>query len=382
MNTATKLPRGIQMRGDSVVVYFTTADGKPVRRSMGRVTPKFAAQQREIWLREIAEGRYVKPVAVVEPVPVPVLLFSTICERAIESYKRHKRCWDVIQSRVAVFKEWFPSRAADSITTIEIDEHLQANTGEGHGAEWSKTTANEYRATLLRIYVLAIAKGLLTFNPAKNADRYLIKNRRKRVLSAKEEIALRAAITAKYPDKMPELDLSLHTGMRRSNIYGQHNKNREHMDPLNWDDVSLDFRMISLKRSKSGEGYNVPLNQTALAALRVLRARGEGKGDVVRKPSGLALKSCRKWFENCLTTAGIQDFRWHDLRHTFATRLRANGVQIEDIKHLLGHDIGSMTELYANPDMSLLLKAVQTLDSTVTETVTPNVAEFRTSAVA
>jgi integrase len=382
MNTATKLPRGIRER-NGVLVAYLTINGKESKRTIGMCTVAAAIVQRAKWLEEIRLGTYNPKPAAADPVAkAEPISFAAIADRAIEYYKRHARCWDAVETRVKLFKVWFAGRAAASVTTIEIDEHLHANTGT-LGLKWSRTTSNEYRVTLLRIYSLAIDKGLLTHNPATKADRYKGKARRKRVLLPHEEVALRAAITADYPDKMPELDLALNTGVRRSNIYGIFNKHRAHMEPLQWENVSLDFKVMTLPRSKSGEGYQLPLNQAAIAALKVLQARGDGTGQVVRKRSGLALKSCRRWFENCLATAKIENFCWHDLRHTFATRLRANRVPIEDIRHLLGHDIASMTELYANPDLGLLHEAVATLDrKPEQQTGTSNVTEIRKSDAA
>ena len=68
-------------------------------------------------------------------------------------------------------------------------------------------------------------------------------------------------------------------------------------------------------------------------------------------------------FPNCLAKASIEDFRWHDLRHTFASRLRRNGIPLEDIALLLDHGIPElrMTLRYAHPDMDRVHKAVATL---------------------
>jgi site-specific recombinase XerD len=57
------------------------------------------------------------------------------------------------------------------------------------------------------------------------------------------------------------------------------------------------------------------------------------------------------------------DFHWHDLRHTFATRLRRNGVPLEDIADLLGHRGLAMTKRYAHTDMSRLRQAVRLLST-------------------
>jgi integrase len=77
---------------------------------------------------------------------------------------------------------------------------------------------------------------------------------------------------------------------------------------------------------------------------------------------GIELKSGRKWFEKCRAEANIENFHWHDLRHTFATRLGAASVQFHHIEYLLGHDTDNITLRHAYPDMALLHEAVAILD--------------------
>jgi integrase len=374
-----KLPRGIRRRGDSLVVHFTR-DGRKESRSLGRVSVKFAQQQRAILLREIAENRYVKPKPRTD-----LVLFSDICDKAVKYFKNYTRAWDAIESRVARFKQWWPKRTAESITATEIDEMLLANVAP-RGLRWTQCTSNEYRISLLRIFKLAIERGELTVNPAATAKRHKIENARERELSLVEEDALRAVIRTKYPHKEPELDLALHLGCRRSNLYGQHNGKRKPMEPLQWADVNLGFRVVTFKRSKSGKSYKVPVNDTALAAFKKLRERcadpEQPTGAVIRKPSGIELQSSRRWFENCLTEAKIKDFRWHDFRHTFGTRLRAEHVQVEDIRYLLGHGAKSITERYAHVVSDVLRAAVAKLDrKTNTQTETERRTERRTAPV-
>jgi integrase len=349
--------------------YLTLPDGKVQMRTCKHLTPKMAAKLRAKWQTQIDEGTYFKPKPRTE-----LVLFADICDKAEEYYKTYTRGWDAIGGRIARFKEWWPNRTAESISTEEIAEHLKANVAPD-GLKWSKTTANEYRVSLLRIFALAIERKELTVNPAATVKRHKLENSRVRQLSFAEEDSLRAAIRKLYPHKECELDLLLHLGCRRSNLYGQHNRKRAPMSPLNWLDVNLDFRVVSFPRSKSGNGYEVPINETALAALKTLRERGDGTGVVIRKPSGLTLHSCRRWFENCLADAGIEDFRIHDLRHTFASRLRRAKTPLEDIRYLLGHSAKSITERYAHPDLDSLRADVAKLDRR-TETVTPAILEF------
>jgi integrase len=381
MKTET-LPRGIRRRGSSLVAYLTKTDGAFELRTIGNVTLKCAKRQREIWQREIEENKYVKPKPRTD-----LILFSDICDRALEHYKNYTRCWDAAESRIARFKDWWPNRTAESIDTKEINAKLLANVAP-RGLEWTETTSNEYRVTLLRIYALAIKRGELTVNPAESAERYKLENARIRELSLTEEDALLTVIRKKYPAKEVEFDLALHLGCRRSNLYGQFNAKRKPMDPLDWTDVNLDFRVITFLRSKSGKPYKVPINDTAFAAFKTLRDRcadpEHPAGAVIRKPSGIELQSSRRWFENCLTEAKVKNFHWHDLRHTFGTRLRAENVQIEDIRYLLGHGAKSITERYAHANIDVLRAAVAKLDrktenQTDTKTDTSAVLQFRTA---
>jgi integrase len=360
-----KAERGIGRRGKSFQVYLTHEDGRVERRSMKNVTLKMAIKQRVVWQREIEEGKYIKKVP-----RAARILFSAIADKAVEHAKNYKRVWDADEGRLKLMKEWWSGKYADEISTPEIDAKLLETM---RARKWTETTSNEYRVVLVHAFKLAIDRGEVTVNPAQKAHRYKLHNERKRELSADEETRLRAAIVENYPHKIHELDLALHCGARRSNLYGISTKGRKPMPPLDWKDVDLNFKVIQFPRAKGGDGYTVPLNSVALAALKKLRERSpDGCGPVVRKPSGLTLQSCRKWFENCLAKAGIEDFRYHDLRHTFGTRLRRNGVPLEDIALLLDHDVPElrMTLRYAHADLDRLFKAVATLEtSTKTDTL-------------
>lgn len=78
---------------------------------------------------------------------------------------------------------------------------------------------------------------------------------------------------------------------------------------------------------------------------------------------GHALKTPREWFASACQLANITDLRWHDLRHTFASRLVMAGVGLRDVQELMGHKTIAMTCRYAHLAPSHQLEAVRRLDT-------------------
>src|SRR5439155_16014389 len=111
-----------------------------------------------------------------------------------------------------------------------------------------------------------------------------------------------------------------HTGMRPSEQYA-----------LAWDRIDLVRRFVTIPKSKNGKLRHIPLNSTALAAFQALFSRSCGEGPVFANSQGGALKGYRHWFEPAIQTAGVRDFTWYCLRHTFASRLVMAVVGLETV---------------------------------------------------
>src|SRR5216683_4389847 len=118
---------------------------------------------------------------------------------------------------------------------------------------------------------------------------------------------------------------------------------------LTWDMVDWKGRMLNITPTKNEEPIHVPLNDVAIAALKLVHGRGGRRGRVFQSAkTGEPLENGRHWFDDAVIEAGIKNFRWHDLRHTFASRLRMKGAPLEDIADLLGHKSLTMTRRYAH----------------------------------
>jgi len=99
-----------------------------------------------------------------------------------------------------------------------------------------------------------------------------------------------------------------------------------------------------------------------LAALEVFRSRGDGTGRVVRNLAGEPLGGYNHWFWRALREAKIEDFHWHDLRHTGASRLLMRGASLPAVQEFLGHKSLAMTMRYAHLSHEYQLGVVELLD--------------------
>lgn len=119
--------------------------------------------------------------------------------------------------------------------------------------------------------------------------------------------------------------------------------------------------IITISRSKHGENNHIPVNSAAEAAHHTLVTRANGLAYVCPGQDGEWNRDWERWFERCVQAAGVPDFRWHDLRHTFASRMVMAGVNLRTVQKLLGHKGILMTMRYAHLTPAHLRDAVERL---------------------
>ncbi len=299
----------------------------------------------------------------------PSINFSQLVGDALAYSKRNKRSYKTDVPRFASLKEWFGSHAAEELTPKDIESTL-ARAAEKE--KWAPSTFNHYRSLMSLSYRLGILNRKVTSNPARSVTHRREDNNRVRFLTVEEEKKLRKVIEAKWASHMPELDLAINTGLRKGSQYS-----------LTWEMVDWNGRMLNVPRTKNEEPIHVPLNDAAIAALRVVHDRGDGRGRVFQSArTGEPLENGRHWFDDAVVEAKIKNFRWHDLRHTFASRLRMKGAPLEDIADLLGHKSLTMTRRYAHLGPNKLHAVVSLLGASATTTATgENGPEAGTSQV-
>lgn len=139
---------------------------------------------------------------------------------------------------------------------------------------------------------------------------------------------------------MPMVLLSLHTGLRRGELFS-----------LRWDNINFDRAILTVRgdTAKSGKTRYIPLNAQALQILKDWRKRYEGNDWIfANAKTGESFGHVKTAWTKILTSAKIENFRWHDMRHHFASKLVMAGVDLNTVRELLGHSDIKMTLRYAH----------------------------------
>jgi len=245
-------------------------------------------------------------------------------------------------------------------------------------------TVNRAGTRLKAALSKAIEWGFLETHPLKNLKALPEDSIGKvRFLSAEEETALREVLDQREAEgclrrdranqwreergyeTMPDLKarpffdyikpmvlFSINTGLRRGELFN-----------LRWSQVDLDKRLLTLSGSttKSGKTRHLPLNSEAFEVLSQWQQQSTREGLVFPSKTGKPINDLRQAWRRVLSLAQIEDFRWHDLRHHFASKLAMAGVDLNTVRELLGHADIKMTLRYAHLAPEHKAKAVESI---------------------
>ena len=286
--------------------------------------------------------------------------FSDLVTDATKFSEKHHRASKDFKQRVELALPEFGNRIAESITTRELQDWLDEMAEE---REWAGGTQNRFKSSLSTVFREGMRAGKVSINPARLIRRSKESLGRVRFLSYEEEAKLRKAIAVTLPGRIKDegesafaqLDVALHTGMRKSEQF-----------TATWEQVDLERGFIYLSMTKNGTDRFVTLNSAAVQVLKDLQERHKQLGlppDSTlfhSKRDGL-IKNPRKWFATALEQAKINGVTWHTLRHTFASRLVMAGVDLKTVQELMGHKTIAMTARYAHLAPTHKLQALETL---------------------
>jgi len=334
---------GIYKRGRFWYVDYRVS-GRRIRERVGP-SKKLAAivlGKRQV---EVAEGRFLDRKVVQRT------RFDEFAEVYLEYSRTNKRNFSRECYLMRGLRAAFGPRLLTEITSWDVERYKAQRIGAVAPA-----TVNRDLTLLKHMFTKAIAWGRATTNPVK-AVKYLREaNTRVRYLTEDEEDRLLGECS---PNLRGLVVTALHTGFRRGELLA-----------LRWDDVDFRTGLVTVQAAytKNGERRAVPMTRTVTALLTELRRKRPHGEYVFEKVRGGRYLSPRNGFEAAVRRAGIRDFRFHDLRHTFASRLAMAGVGLQTVQELLGHKAMSMTLRYSHLSAAHRARAVSVLDRVVVST--------------
>jgi integrase len=271
------------------------------------------------------------------------VLFDEILTDYLDYSRRSKRSHRDDRPRAQRLRSAFGKRLASDIRPKDVED-FKAALAEVR----TVATVNHHLKLLKAVFNRAIRQGRLTYNPGAAVRLDQEHNARNRCLSPEEEGRLLKALPKRL---RPLVILALHTGMRRGELRA-----------LRWADVDLVVGSIHVRRDKAGEGRWVSLNSIARNALKVARRQQNPPSEYVfSSPRGRFMHNLERDWRPALRAAKISDFRFHDLRHTFASRLALAGVDLYTVQRAGGWKTHTMVQRYAHLSPDHIRAAVERL---------------------
>jgi len=327
-------------------IRYIDATGREHRE---RVGPKGLAKRLyEKRKTEIREGRYFPPenrrVILVREIVDDYRQWGKAAGRAIEKgHSAYNRVYNV-----------FGNKPAEALSPEDVEAFMLSLSQTLRPA-----SVNRHLQLLRAAYNRAVRAGKLTYNPLRHFRLLKENNIRVRYLSEEEEERLLFAL----PDYLrPLIRVAIHTGLRRSELLA-----------LRWGDIDLSLGVLTVREAKPGEGRRMPLNNVVRKTLLRLHqergqaltengsSSGERNGHVFSAREGGYLYNLNRYWYPALRHAGLRDLHFHDLRHTFASRLVMRGVDLYTVQTLLGHKTPAMVQRYAHLSPGHLRHAVEKL---------------------
>jgi len=308
--------KGLTLRGRIWWISYN-ANGRRIREGVG---PSKSLAKEVLVKRkhEISEGKFF------DTRKTRGVTFRAIADKYWEMCGQHLRSASWRYMLTEIVGRFGDKPAAD----ISIAD-LQAFYNEIR-ARASVSTANRHLTLIKSVFNRAIAWELFSgSNPASKITKAKEPPNRLRYLSQGE---LRALLSACDTRIFPLLACAIYTGMRRGEMLA-----------LTWANVDLAQGLIYILQSKSGKPREIPIAPN----LRDVLA-GMGRQEPAAKVFNVPVITLRRHFELALKTAGISGFRWHDIRHTFASHFIMKTGNLPALQKILGHASPMMTQRYAH----------------------------------
>ncbi|MFV3305807.1 tyrosine-type recombinase/integrase [Pseudomonas sp. NY15181] len=351
------------------VAYMVTW-GRNREKSLGRVGKLTLAQARTEAARYLADAyEHGEPLAVIEgrTAATSPTLRSFIDDTYLPWFKAHHRGHEKTEHTLSTCFEPIMSLRLVEVAGRDLEQIRTAWLNGGN----KPSTANRKMGSISGVFSRAVDWGYLESSPLDKVKALKVDAKgRIRYLSKDESKALREALDARQERIRAERDsanqwrternqellvdlravtftdhlkpmvlLTLNTGLRRGELFN-----------LRWPDVNLQAKTITVvgEGTKTKETRHIPLNAEALGTLKSWKEQCPPGCYVFPGQEGERMTDVKTAWLELLKNASVTDFRWHDMRHDFASRLVMAGVPLNTVRDLLGHTDIKMTLRYAH----------------------------------
>jgi integrase len=319
-------------------IRYQGSDGKAHREFCG--SHRAAEQRLELRHTERREGKAHEIKGAVKPkVEEPkVVTFGDLIEDCL-NYSRKNN------DAVHTYELQLKFKKLDELAKLPVADVTRATTQDlldelADDNEWSGSTYNRYLAAVSLAFRVAIDNGRAEVNPLTRLRRKQENNARVRFLSQDEEARLTSTITRRNPEYLPVYLLALHSGMRLSEQL------RAQVGDFN---PSTGMLLIRQKKVRNAPATRyVPLTPIGIQACTTMAASRPNGQPLCVNYQGEALSGSRYWFDPAIEEAGIREFTWHCLRHSFASRAVMAGTPLAVVSKYLGHSTIQQTMVYSH----------------------------------
>ncbi|MGE5444969.1 MAG: tyrosine-type recombinase/integrase [Ignavibacteriales bacterium] len=317
-------------------------NGRKLKRSVGKkgvVTKAMARQVEQDLKRKVKLGQ----LGMVQDVPA----FNDFIA-AFVAYVRdikQNRAWGLTEYCLKTFGNVFGDKKLSDISSADVEDYKRIRTQHGR----KPATINRELAFVRHLFNYAKrCKKFYGDNPVSVCGLLSVNNQKTRIITPEEEALLLA--NAEEPLRTM-IEIALLTGLRFDSIR-----------TLKWECVDLNSNTLIIEavHSKNKRTQVMPISSGLKKILLEAKLKCRGSDYVLPGAAALPKSTISSRFDRLRRQLGIQGVRFHDLRHTAATRMIEAGVSIVAVSRILGHSSIQMTMRYAHPDNSLR-EAVETL---------------------
>ena len=277
--------------------------------------------------------------------PIKRIRFSDFAEKFLDYCKKQMKCWNRYQSSLKSLKPIFDNLYLDGITAEKIDQYKMLRRDKVKPA-----TINRDLQCFKRLFNLAITWGYARENPLKYVKFFAEPKGRLKYYTQDQ---IRKLLEVSPPHLRNIIIVAVSTGMRQNELLS-----------LTWRDVDLENGFISVNDPKNSEPRKVLVLGKTKELLKTMRDTTQSTR-VFCDAYGhsYAARTLLMQLKLALSTIGIYDMTFHDLRHTCATWMGMTGEQPQTIKDHLGHKDIRMTLRYTHISSDQKVNAVKKLDN-------------------